>query len=133
VDVALGVKPEPLVFKEPIAKVLYKITSSEGIEAGVKKYYELKKTAPGAYDFSESQLNDLGYRLMTRGKLKEAVRVLRLNVEAYPQSSNAYDSLGEAYMKDGDREMAIENYEKSLKLDPANQNAVEMLKKLREK
>jgi CubicO group peptidase (beta-lactamase class C family) len=133
VDVALGVKPEPLVFKEPIAKVLYKITSSEGIEAGVKKYYELKKAAPGAYDFSESQLNDLGYRLMTRGKLKEAVRVLRLNVEAYPQSSNAYDSLGEAYMKDGDREMAIENYEKSLKLDPANQNAVEMLKKLREK
>jgi cytochrome c-type biogenesis protein CcmH/NrfG len=42
-----------------------------------------------------------------------------------------YDSLGEAYMKNGDKELAIENYEKSLKLDPGNANAVEMLKRLR--
>lgn len=132
-DVALGVKPEPLVFKDSIAKVLYKTVSSEGLEPAIKKYYELKKTAPGGYAFEEGQLNDLGYRLMARGKLKEAIRVLQLNVEAYPQSSNVYDSLGEAYMKNGDRELAIENYEKSLKLDAANQNAVEMLKKLKEK
>ena len=105
--------------------------SSEGLESAVKKYYELKKTAPAAYAFEEVQLNDLGYRLMARGKLKEAIRVFQLNVEAYPQSSNVYDSLGEGYMKNGDRELAIENYEKSLKLDSANQNAVEMLKKLK--
>jgi CubicO group peptidase (beta-lactamase class C family) len=130
-DVALGVKPEPIVFKEPIAKVFYKAMSSEGLEPAVKKYYELKKSAPAAYAFNEEQLNDLGYKLMARGKLKEAIRVLQLNVEAYPQSSNVYDSLGEAYMKNGDQALAIENYEKSLKLDPANQNAVEMLKKLK--
>ncbi len=130
-DVALGLPPEPIVFKDAIAIVLSKAIASEGLEAAVKKYYELKKTAPTAYAFEEPQLNDLGYKLMTRGKLKEAIRVLQLNVEAYPQSSNVYDSLGEAYMKNGDRELAIENYEKSLKLDPANQNAVEMLKKLK--
>ncbi|HKS39326.1 MAG TPA: serine hydrolase [Blastocatellia bacterium] len=130
-DVALGFPPEPIVFKEAIAIVLSKAIASEGLEAAVKKYYELKKTAPAAYAFEEVQLNDLGYKLMSRGKLKEAIRVLQLNVEAYPQSSNVYDSLGEAYMKNGDRELAIENYEKSLKLDSANQNAVEMLKKLK--
>jgi cytochrome c-type biogenesis protein CcmH/NrfG len=43
-----------------------------------------------------------------------------------------YDSLGEAYMKAGEKELAIQNYEKSLQLDPKNMNAVEMLKKLKE-
>lgn len=130
-DVALGVKPEPVVFKEQIAIVLYKAIASEGLDPAVKKYYELKKNAPDKYVFDEDQLNDLGYKLMTGGKLKEAIRVFQLNVESYPASANAYDSLGEAYMKNGDRERAIENYEKSLKLDPTNQNAVEVLKKLK--
>jgi len=52
-------------------------------------------------------------------------------VEVYPQSNNVYDSLAEAYMVNGDRELAIKNYEKSLELNPKNSNAVEMLKKLR--
>ena len=42
------------------------------------------------------------------------------------------DSLGEAYMKAGEKELAIQNYEKSLQLDPKNLNAVEMLRKLKE-
>ena len=54
----------------------------------------------------------------------------QLNVEAYPASSNVYDSLGEAYMDDGNTGLAIVNYKKSLELDPNNTNAVEMLKKL---
>ena len=41
-----------------------------------------------------------------------------------------YDSLGEAYMENGDKELAIQNYKKSIELNPANQNAVEMLKRL---
>jgi len=54
-------------------------------------------------------------------------------VQEYPESGNVYDSLGEAYMKAGQKELAIQNYEKSLQLDPKNQNAVEMLKRLKEK
>lgn len=130
-DVALGLKPEPPVFKPMIAKVVYKTMAAEGIEAAVRKYQELKQTARDGYNFAEDQLNTLGYRLMAQGKLKEALRILQLNVEAYPQSANAYDSLGEAYMKNGDKQLAIENYEKSLKLNGSNQNAVEMLKKLK--
>jgi cytochrome c-type biogenesis protein CcmH/NrfG len=53
-------------------------------------------------------------------------------VADYPQSGNVYDSLGEAHMRAGQKELAIQNYEKSLQLDPKNQNAVEMLKKLKE-
>ena len=53
-----------------------------------------------------------------------------MNVEAYPQSANAYDSLGESYMDAGDKAQAITNYKKSLQLNPKNANAVSWLKKL---
>ena len=54
-----------------------------------------------------------------------------LNVARFPESSNVYDSLGEAYMEAGRRQEAISNYRKSLALDPENTNAVAMLEKLR--
>ncbi len=61
-----------------------------------------------------------------------AIEVFKLNAEDYQQSSNTYDSLGEAYMIDGNRELAIKNYQRSVELDPNNTNGVETLKKLRE-
>jgi predicted Zn-dependent protease len=76
--------------------------------------------------------NSLGYTLLSDRQTAEAIAVFQRNVEEYPQSSNVYDSLGEAYMKSGEKKPAIENYEKSLRLDPKNANAVEMLKKLRQ-
>ncbi len=130
-DVALGLKPDPIAIKTPIDKVLFKTISTDGLERAVQQYYDLKKTQPNAYEFGERLLNNLGYNFIRQAKFKEAIRVLQLNVEAYPQSSNVYDSLGEAYMGSGEKADAIENYEKSLKLDPGNTNAVEMLKKLR--
>jgi Tfp pilus assembly protein PilF len=71
-----------------------------------------------------------GYQLIRSNKFKEAIAVLQLNVEAYPQSSNVYDSLAEAYMDDGDNSRSIANYRKSLQLNPKNGNAVKMLQKL---
>ena len=63
--------------------------------------------------------------------MPEAIEILKLNVEAYPDSANAYDSLGEAYFVSGNTPQAIQNYAKSLSLDPANTNAAMMLKKLK--
>jgi len=60
-----------------------------------------------------------------------AIQIFKLNVSEYPNSSNVYDSLGAAYMKNGQKKLAIKNYEKSLELDPENNNAKEMLKKLK--
>jgi CubicO group peptidase (beta-lactamase class C family) len=130
-DVALGLKPEPIVFRPGIAKTLYQIVMAEGIDSAARKYRDLKKNQPDAYDFQERELNGLGYNLLGQKKIKEAIKVFQLNVEAYPESSNVYDSLGEAYMLNGEKAPAIENYEKSLKLNPNNTNAVEKLKLLR--
>jgi cytochrome c-type biogenesis protein CcmH/NrfG len=71
-------------------------------------------------------------RRLFSGQKLDAITVFQRNVQEYPESSNVYDSLGEAYMRTAQKELAIQNYEKSLQLDPKNQNAVEMLKKLKE-
>lgn len=118
------------VRKMSIAQPLARSVREQGIEAAVKQYHQLKKGQPEAYDFGEPELNIFGYVLLGQKKLKEAIEILKLNAEAYPQGFNTYDSLGEAYMMNGDRELAIKNYKKSLELNPQNTNAVEMLKKL---
>jgi cytochrome c-type biogenesis protein CcmH/NrfG len=61
-----------------------------------------------------------------------AIQVFKLNAETFPDSSNVWDSLAEGYLKVGDFKKAQENYEKSLGLDPTNQNAKDALKKIKE-
>jgi tetratricopeptide (TPR) repeat protein len=68
---------------------------------------------------------------MGNGKIEQAIEIFQLNTELYPESANAYDSLGEAYMKNGDTEKAIKNYEKSIELNPENNNARDKLKELK--
>jgi uncharacterized membrane protein len=117
--------------RKSIAETLSATIASRGIDTATKQYHELKAiAAPAAYNFDESELNALGYQLLGARKIKEAIRVLQLNVEAYPQSANVYDSLGEAYMDDGDKPQAIANYQKSLQLNPRNGGAIKMIQKL---
>ena len=116
--------------RKSIAETLSLTIASGGIDEAVKQYRDLKAAAPATYNFDEDELNGLGYRLIQGKKYKEAIRIFQLNSKAYPQSSNVYDSLGEAYMDDGDKPRAIANYQKSLALNPKNGNAVVMLQKL---
>jgi CubicO group peptidase (beta-lactamase class C family) len=116
--------------KKSIADALAKTIMEKEITSAINQYHDLKTNQAKAYDFSEPELNSLGYRLLAMKKVKEAIEVFKLNVEAYPKSSNVYDSLAEAYMVNGDRELSIKNYKRSLELNPQNANAVEMLKKL---
>jgi len=78
----------------------------------------------------EATLNNSGYALMGSKKMEDAILLFRKNVELHPDSWNAYDSLGEAYMKHGDKELAVKNYRKSVDLKPTNENGLAALKKL---
>ena len=78
----------------------------------------------------EAAINGAGYRLLQAEELDRAVEVFARNAEAFPESANAWDSLGEAFMERGDRERAIESYRRSLELDPHNDNARERLEAL---
>jgi tetratricopeptide (TPR) repeat protein len=113
-----------------ITDILFKITTEKGIDEAIRQYHELKSAHSDQYNFKEDQLNDLGYQLIEGKKYGEAVQILKLNAEVYPHSSNAYDSLGEAYLDSGDKTHAIESYKKSLQLDPDNADAVQELKQL---
>jgi tetratricopeptide (TPR) repeat protein len=79
---------------------------------------------------SEISVNDLGYSYLQSEKTAMAIAVLSFNVKQYPRSPNVYDSLGEALMKAGRIEESIRNYRKSIELDPTNENAKEMIKKM---
>ncbi|HUO17725.1 MAG TPA: serine hydrolase [Verrucomicrobiae bacterium] len=81
-------------------------------------------------EISESTVNDTGYGLMRKKKMADAILLFQKNVEIHPDSWNAYDSLGEAYMNNGEKELAVKNYQKSVELNPENSNGVETLKKL---
>jgi CubicO group peptidase (beta-lactamase class C family) len=100
-----------------------------GFENAVEVAGELKKQDP-KFRPDEFDMNAWGYELLQNGKKKEAVEIFKLNVVLYPKSANTYDSLAEAYEKGGDRALAIQNYKRSLELDPKNTNAVKHLKVL---
>ena len=114
------------------ARQLLLVAKLKGTDAMLRKYDELKNSSDPKKRPEEFVLNMLGYQSLQSGKTDEAIKLFARNVEEFPQSGNVYDSLGEAYAKAGKKERAIENYEKSLKLDPKNQNAVVWLKKLRD-
>jgi TolA-binding protein len=107
------------------------IGRARGAQAALDRFSELQKSGELQGQAAEAALNQLGYTMLYSGHEQDAVTVFKRNVQEFPASSNVYDSLGEAYMKVGEKDLAIANYEKSLQLDPKNQNAVEQLKKLR--
>lgn len=81
-------------------------------------------------ELAEVELNAKGYEMIKRGLYKKAIDLFELEILSFPKSYEAYDSLGEAYMMAGNLNRAIENYKKSLELNPENTNAKEKLKEL---
>jgi CubicO group peptidase (beta-lactamase class C family) len=103
-----------------------------GTDAVLQKYDALKSSGDAENRPPEFLLNSLGYDSLRNGKTDDAIRLFQKNVTEFPESSNVYDSLGEAYAAAGKKDLAIENYEKSVKLDATNQNAVKRLNELQE-
>jgi CubicO group peptidase (beta-lactamase class C family) len=93
--------------------------------------YKRSRRPGAAAALAERQTNRVGYWLLGKRRFAEAVAVFEMNVQDHPQSWNAYDSLGEALMAQGDTAAAIRSYEKSVKLNPGNVNGTRMLERLR--
>jgi cyclase len=119
--------------KQSLVEPLHQALKAGGANAVVARYRELKASAPDAYDFNENVLNAFGYHLLLNKNLPaDAVVILKLNAEEYPAAFNPYDSLGEAYLANGQLDLAIRSYQKALELKPDFDNAKAQLKKIQE-
>ncbi|MCP3930546.1 MAG: DUF3471 domain-containing protein [Bacteroidetes bacterium] len=94
------------------------------IDAHIGKLKERFGFAPSA---SEQAMNGLGYMLLVQKRIEDAIAIFKRNTETFPKSSNVWDSLGEGYKENGEKQKAIKNYRKSLELNPGNDNAKKML------
>lgn len=110
------------VFLNP-NKVLYK-----DIEKHFKK---LSKEFGYTINPTEDFLNQCGYQQLRFKHYEEAIEFFKQNIKLHSNSFNVYDSMGEAFMVNGQKALAIENYEKSILLNPNNEGAKAMLKKLK--
>ena len=115
---------------ESAARLVRESLMAGGTDAGSKKFDELKADK-GRYFFNERQFNMAGYGLLNSGRIDEAIALFKMNVELFPESWNVYDSLAEAYAVKGEKELAIRYYEKSLQLNPNNDNGKARLEALK--
>jgi 3-oxoadipate enol-lactonase len=127
---------QPEIFNEIVLtflheKKFFEILGRKGVSEAINAYQEARKRNDRSLYFREQKLNQVAYGYLQAWKVKEAIELFKLNVMVYPDSWNTYDSLAEAYLADGNKELAIFYYEKSLELNPGNVNAVDQLKNLK--
>ena len=114
-------------------RTLFKNLVARGAPAALAEYREWRESHPTEAPVNEDQMNRFGLDLLRMGRAQDAIPVLKQNVADHPQSFNVYDSLAEAYAAAGERELAIENYERSIEINPANKGGIEALRTLRER
>ncbi|PRD56821.1 tetratricopeptide repeat protein [Sphingobacterium gobiense] len=122
---------ERLMNLTPIIQYYMDSKSVEKTIAVIKS--EFKKGKQSTYNVSEQMINGLGYMLLNQNMDKDALDIFQLNTELYPEAFNTYDSYGETLLKLGEKEEAINAYKKSLELNPQNDNAANVLKKISRK
>jgi tetratricopeptide (TPR) repeat protein len=116
--------------KKSVGAVVYDTIEKEGLQAAIQQYKALKQEQPDAYAFTPGQLNLVGRRLLQHGKNREALEILKMNAELFPNMAAIVDSLGDAYVAVGDNQNAIQTFKKSLAIDPADTSATESLRTL---
>ena len=115
----------------PSEEEFMKILREQGLAAAKTIHEETRSKDPDYDIYEPTTLVNFGRELVDQKKTKEAIEVLNFNLEVYTDDSETFELLGTIYMNEGNKELAIQNFEKALEFDPQNQNAAEALKKLK--
>ncbi len=91
----------------------------EGSAVAVRLFQEFRERDPEVKIFGSGPMNRVGYYFLETDRVTDAIEIFKLNVAAYPNDPNSYDSLGEAYKKAENFGTAIENYTKAVQLATA--------------
>jgi len=117
--------------KTPEAEFWAALTSADGVEKAAQMFRDARKRNPKASAAPQQVINQIAYDRMQAGKTKDAVTLAKLNTEAFPESANAYDSLGDAYLADGQNELALQASQKAVELlpgDPIDENFKKLIR-----
>jgi tetratricopeptide (TPR) repeat protein len=109
-------------------KIPYEWLAEGNYSQALMAFRQLLSENPSDPDIQESLINRIGYQLLEQNEMDKSIDMFRINVALYPKSFNTYDSLGEAYLKSGNMDLALKNYAKSLELNPDNETAKKVLK-----
>lgn len=127
-DILLG--EDVLYVKRSLAHHLAGVTLRSGVEAAYKDYLQITQCDSIRYLVLEGEFNAIAYTLMRSGHLQEGIRLLELSVLLFPDSSNLYDSLAEMYLRSGERQLALQYYQRSVELDPNHTEGIQMVQEL---
>ena len=126
---AIPVKPYRYIWA--LHDFVLETVKNKNVDKAIEEYKGMKANRSPGLVFDESQLNYVANDLRSMKKMPAAIKIYELNTQEYPNSSTAFESLGEAYKRSGKKKEAIENYEKAVQLDPKNAHAVWMLEQLK--
>ena len=133
----VNLKASTLSKRTPASDFWARANEHDGAEKAAAVFHDARKSDPNAYVFPEFSVNLLAYAKLQSGEKQEAVELFKLNVEAYPASANAQDSLSDGYIAIGRNDLALAAEEKCLELlpnDASNADFKELLgKQAREK
>ena len=121
-EAILAFRPLP-----PLADSLDAAYSRGGLAAMREAYRAMATRYRETGRSTERDLNRMGYMLLGRGKRKDAIAVFELNVQEHPSSFNVYDSVGDAYLRSGNRAAGLASYRRSVELNPGNEHAKRVL------
>jgi len=122
----IDLNPNSMFAKRQYAAAVLTREFSTSADSGAAAYRDFR----GRYSMdivNQQMVNQIGYDLLNSGQTDAAINAFTLNTTENPASSNAWDSLGEAYLKKGDRKQAIAAYQKAVELDPSNADALKAL------
>ncbi|WP_299366198.1 hypothetical protein [Winogradskyella sp.] len=105
-----------------------------GVDAAISVYEQAFKSDPDYANkelFGASYINTIAYKYLSSGETNDAIKLIEMAIRAYPNNANLYDSYGEFLLKNGNKEQGRKAYEKSLKLNPKNDNARKILDEMK--
>ena len=128
----LGVKQLEMP-KKPISQKLLQIAQSDSIQSAIKFYEDAKNESSEVYQTDISEFKSFGYDLLVYKKYSDAIAVFTKMIDSNPDLIDGYIGLGDTYLNDDNRGLALRNYRHVLRIDPNNEYAKRMIGKIENK
>jgi tetratricopeptide (TPR) repeat protein len=116
--------------QKSLSELVAEAVAAKNLALAAERFQQWKANPLNRYANGEAQVNRLGYELLNKKQINEAIQIFQLNTQHYPESSNTFDSLGDGYVALGNKELAVKSYQRALQLDANNASAKDALDRL---